>query len=112
MSVIGGILLFTAGVLMGAGAVIVHSMEVQRAVRAVEAKKNSEISKLRNAYSQLQEETGIMQQASDCADAFRRGKSVGRAHPMSDAEQFARTFESRRVKFVEGTRKEAASHDR
>ena len=53
-----------------------------------------------------------MQQASDCADAFRRGKSVGRAHPMSDAEQFARTFEGRRVKFVEGTRKEAASHDR
>ena len=49
MSVIGGILLFTAGVLMGAGAVIVHNMEVQRAVRAVEAKKNSEISKLRSA---------------------------------------------------------------
>ena len=112
MSVIGGILLFTAGVLMGAGAVIVHNMEVQRAVRAVEAKKNSEISKLRSAYSQLQEETGIMQQASDCADVFRRGKSVGWAHPMSDAEQFARTFEGRRVKFVEGTRKEAAGRDR
>ncbi len=112
MSVIGGILLFTAGVVIGAGALTLHNMEVKRAVQTVEAKKNGEIAKLRSAYSRLQEDAGIMQQASDCADAFRRGKSVGRAHPMSDAEQFARTFEGRRVKFVEGTRKEAASHDR
>lgn len=107
MSVFGGILLFTAGVLMGAGAVIIHNMMVQKAVRAVEAKKNSEISKLRTAYSQLQEETGIQRQLSDCADAYRRGKSAGaRPRQISDAEQFARTFEGKRVRFVDNTRKE------
>lgn len=112
MSVIGGILLFTAGVVIGAGAVTFHNMEVKRAVKVVEARKNGEIAKLRSAYSRLQEDAGILQQASDCADAFRRGKSVGRAHPMSDAEQFARTFEGKRARFVDNTRKEAASHDR
>jgi len=106
MSVIGGILLFTAGVIIGAGALYLHNMEVKRAVNTVEARKNGEIAKLRSAYSRLQEDAGILQQASDCADAFRLGKSVGRAHPMSDAEQFARTFEGRRVRFVDNGKKE------
>lgn len=112
MSVIGGILLYVAGVVTGAGVLELHQRAVRKAVAAVRQQKNTEIARLRTAYTRLQEDAGIMQQASDCADAFRRGKSVGRAHPMSDAEQFARTFEGRRVKFVEGTRKEAASHDR
>lgn len=112
MSVIGGILLYVAGVVTGAGVLELHQRAVRKAVAAVRQQKNTEIARLRTAYTRLQEDAGIMQQASDCADAFRRGKSVGRAHPMSDAEQFARTFEGRRVKFVEGTRKEAASHGR
>ena len=107
MSVIGGILLFAAGVIVGAGALTLHNMAVKRAVYSVIAKKNSEIARLRNACSRLRENAGIMQQASDCADAFRRGRSEGRAHPMSDAERFARTFEGRRARFADGAGREA-----
>lgn len=104
MNVIGGILLFVAGVIVGAGGLTLHNMDVDRSVRLVERRKDAEISRLRTAYDRLQEETGMMRQASDCADAFRRGKSVGRAQPMSDAERFARTFEGRRVKFANSGR--------
>lgn len=106
MSVIGGILLFAAGVTTGAGVLALHNWDLRRTVKAVETRKNAEIAKLRSAYTRLQEDAGIMQQASDCADAFRRGKTVGRSHPMTDAEQFARTFEGKRAKFVDMTRKE------
>ena len=106
MSVLWGILLFVAGIITGAGAIILHDNEVNRAVRAVQVRKNAEIQKLRTEYARLQEDAGILQQASDCADAFRRGKTVGRSHPMTDAEQFARTFEGKRAKFVDMTRKE------
>ena len=100
MSVIGGILLYAAGIVTGAGVLAIHYWNVRRIVNAVRAQKNAEIIKWRKAYERLQEEAGIMQQASDCADAFRRGKSVGREHQLSDAEKFARTFEGRRVRFV------------
>lgn len=102
MSVIGGILLFAAGVIAGAGGLALHNMDVRRSVQRVERRKDAELARLRTAYDRLQEETGMMRQASDCADAFRRGKSAGRAQPMSDAERFARTFEGRRVKFANG----------
>lgn len=107
MSVIGGILLFAAGLVTGAGTLTLHNREVQRAVRVVEARKNSEIAKLRSAYTQLQEDADIRERAGDCADAFRRGKREGRSRPpLSDAEQFARTFEGRRVRFVDNGKKE------
>lgn len=106
MSVIGGILLFAAGIATGSGVLALHDWAVKRAVNAVRAQKNAEIAKWKNAYERLQEDAGIMQQASDCADALRRGKTVGREHPLSDAERFARTFEGKRVRFVENGRKE------
>lgn len=106
MSVIGGILLFAAGIATGSGVLALHDWAVKRAVNAVRAQKNAEIAKWKNAYERLQEDAGIMQQASDCADAFRRGKTVGRADPMTGAERFARTFEGRNVRFVDTSKKE------
>lgn len=106
MSVIGGVLLFTAGLVVGAGTLTLHNWDVRRAVQRVEGKKNAEISKLRSAYTRLQEDAGIMQQASDCADAFRRGRTAGRADPMTRAERFAQTFEGKSVKFVDTSRRE------
>lgn len=102
-----GIMLFVAGMITGGGAVILHDWLVRRAVNAVREKKNSEIAKLRCALTRMQEDAGILQQASDCADAFRRGKKAGRADPMTGAEHFAQTFEGKNVRFVNTTRKEA-----
>ena len=45
MSVLWGILLFVAGIITGAGAIILHDHEVSRAVRAVQVRKNAEIQK-------------------------------------------------------------------
>lgn len=100
MNTFVGILLFVAGIAIGTGMLTLHNRAVKRAVESVTAKKNAEISKLRLAYTELQENAGIMQHASDCADAFKRGKTVGRQHPMSDAERFAQTFEGRRAQFA------------
>ena len=102
MSIIGGISLFMAGAAIGGGSDFLYHRGVKRAVDAVEARKNAEITKLRGAYRRLQEEYGIRQQASDCADAFRRGKSA--AHRLSGAEQFAQTFEGRNVRFINTTK--------
>lgn len=104
MNVIGGILLYVAGMATGITALAMHQKEVRRAVVAVEKRKDAEIAKLRTANMRLQEDAGILQQASDCADAFRRGKSAGRANPMTDAERFARTFDGKNVRFVNTTK--------
>lgn len=106
MTVIGGILLFVAGFVIGAGLIILHNYEVRKAVNAVRAQKNTEYAKLRREYKRMQEEADIMQQASDCADAYRKGRTDGRAHPMSGAERFARTFEGKNARFVDTTRRE------
>ena len=106
MDVIGGILLFVAGLIVGAGTLALHNREVRREVKKVEDRKNAEITKLRTAYARLQEDAGMLQQTSDCADAYRRGKNAGRAEPMTQAERFAKTFEGKNVKFVDTSRRE------
>ena len=106
MSVFWGITIFVVGVATGAGGSILHNKGVRRAVHAVTTRKNAEIAKLRSAYEQLQDEASINQQARDCSDAFRYGKTLGRAAPMSGAERFAKTFEGRTAKFVDTTRRD------
>ena len=101
MNVIGGILLYVAGVVTGAGGLALHQWDVKRTVSLVRQQKNAEIARLRNEQERMREEAGMMQQASDCADAFRRGRTQGRLQPMSGAERFARTFEDKRAQFVD-----------
>ena len=104
MTVIAGILLYVAGVVSGISALALHIRDVQKAVSGVERRKDAELTKLRAAYERLQEDAGLMQQASDCADAYRKGRAQGRAHPMSEAERFARTFEGKKATFVDTTK--------
>ena len=106
MTIVAGILLYIAGIVTGAGLLTIHEMEVKRAVTSATRKKDTELAKLRAAYDRLQEDTGALQQAQDCRDAYRRGKAVGRSQPMSEAERFAKTFEGHRAAFVDTTKKE------
>lgn len=84
------IALYMAGVLTGAGIMVLHHREVDRAVNAERIKYQSRLREL---------ETERM--TADCADAYRRGKNDGKYNPVTAAERFAKTFENRRVQFKE-----------
>ena len=43
----------------------------------------------------LRAERDNVQHLSDCADAMRRGKEIGRYSPATQAEKFAKTFADR-----------------
>lgn len=103
MSVIGGILLYAAGIATGAGLLTMHLRQLNMAVRRAEKMKDVEITRLRAENLKLRDEADSIQRSSDCADAFRRGREKG--HQLTDAEIFARRFENRTVKFVDTTRK-------
>lgn len=103
MSTVGGILLYAAGIATGAGLLGLHLRQVSAAVRRVEAAKDKEITRLRDANAKLRAEADNIQRSSDCADAFRRGKERG--HQLSDVERFARTFEGRNVRCVDTSKK-------
>lgn len=83
-------LLYIAGVLTGAGIMMLHNREVTRAVNAERLKYQKRIQDL---------ETERM--TTDCADAYRRGKNDGRFSPATAAERFAKTFENKRAQFKE-----------
>ena len=85
-----GTLLYVAGVLTGAGLMILHYREVVKAV-------NVERAKYQNRLRELETE----RMTADCADAYRRGRNDGRYSPATAAERFAKTFEDRRVQFRE-----------
>ena len=83
-----GVVLYIAGVLTGAGLMVLHYREVARAV-------NAERYKYQGRLRELETE----RRTADCADAYRRGKKDGKYSPATAAEQFARTFEGKRVQF-------------
>lgn len=85
-----GVVIYVAGVLTGAGLMILHHREVTKAVNAERVKYQSRLREL---------ETERM--TADCADAYRRGKNDGKYSPAVAAERFAKTFENRRAQFKE-----------
>jgi hypothetical protein len=85
-----GTLLYIAGVLTGAGLVILHDFELRKAV-------NAERSKYQKRLQDLETE----RRTADCADAYRRGKIEGKYSPATAAEKFAKTFEDKRAQFRE-----------
>lgn len=99
------ILPFAAGVILGASVLAWHYWSVRHEVERIKSQADKKLAKLQAAYNELQENAGAFQQASDCADAFRRGKSAGRADPMTQAERFAQTFEGKRAKFVDTSKR-------
>lgn len=85
-----GVVIYVAGVLTGAGLMLLHHREVAKAV-------NAERAKYQNRLKELEAE----RRTADCADAYRRGKNDGKYSPATAAERFAKTFENRRVQFRE-----------
>ena len=85
-----GTLLYIAGVLTGAGVMILHNREVVKAVNAERAK-----------YQKRLQDLETERRTADCADAYRRGRNDGRYSPATSAERFAKTFENKRVQFRE-----------
>lgn len=85
-----GVLIYIAGVVTGAGLMILHNREVIKAV-------NAERAKYQNRLRELETE----RMTANCADAYRRGKNDGRYSPATAAERFAKTFEGRRAQFRE-----------
>ena len=102
---------FMVGLVVGAaGGVSVmvwHTKGIEKAVSKLRSTKDAEIRHLRETNAQLRADSDVIQQSRDCADAFRRGKEVGRNNPMSSAERFAKTFEGRNVQFREPRQKSA-----
>ena len=85
-----GTLLYVAGILTGAGVMILHYREVGKAVNAERVKYQKRIQDLETE-----------RRTADCADAYRRGRNDGKYSPATAAERFAKTFENRRVQFKE-----------
>jgi len=85
-----GVVVYVAGVLTGAGLMVLHYREVAKAV-------NAERSKYQSRLRELETE----RRTADCADAYRRGRNDGKYSPATAAERFAKTFEDRRAQFRE-----------
>jgi len=81
MSVLGGVLLYAAGVVTGAGAVLFNHWSVES--RTSQLRKENEHLKT-SAWEDR------MEYAQD--KAFRKGFNEGRKNPMSDVERFADTL--------------------
>lgn len=91
-------LIYAAGVLTGVALMIANRYSVQKAVS--EERKCSEA--LRSENRRMRDELMSFNHASDCRDAYQRGKQEGRADPVTRAEQFGHTWENRRVQFRGG----------
>ena len=88
MSVFGGVMLFVAGVAVGAGAVSYNQYSIRRETKAL----RREVEDLKTA--SWQDAITYKQDK-----AYREGYEKGRRSPMSDVEQFADFLEGRNVDF-------------
>lgn len=95
MSVFGGVMLFTAGVLIGGGAVAYHKSSIREVELDACAERDN-----------LQHEVYEVKFKSECDRAYRKGYRDGRRDPLSDAEKLADTFRGHRV-VIRNTTKEA-----
>lgn len=91
-------LIYAAGVLTGIALMAYNRHSVQKAVDNERARSEQ----LRRENQMLREDLASLNRASDCRDAYRRGRQEGREDPVSNAERFARNFEGRKVEFRGG----------
>lgn len=88
MSVIGGIMLFAAGIAVGGGAVKFNRWCVE-----------SQTSQLRKENEHLRTSAWKDRLEYETDRAYRNGYHEGRKSPMSDVERLADTLEERRIDF-------------
>lgn len=91
-------LIYAAGVLTGAALMAANRWSIKKAVE-IERSRGEEI---RRENHRMRDELMNLTHASDCRDAYRRGRQEGREDPMTNAERFARNFEGRKVQFKGG----------
>lgn len=91
MSVMGGVLLFSAGLLVGGGAVSYNRACVQRAERRGAKERDG-----------LRREVYDVKFRAECDRAWREGYAEGRKNPLSEIERLAQTFEGRKVQVRTG----------
>ncbi len=89
---------FCIGLITGIAVMVLNRYSVKK---AVEAERNRSDG-LREENRRMRDELMNLNHASDCRDAYRRGKQEGREDPMTQAERFARNFEGRKVEFRGG----------
>ena len=99
MSVIGGVMLFAAGVAVGGGAVIFNRVSVMR-----------ESEKLRRENEHLKTSAWMDRLEFEAYKAYGDGYYDGSRSPMSDVEKFADFLERRRVDYR--FPKEETTHER
>ena len=92
----GVILAFAVGFAGGFGMHVWHTKVLNAAVEKLRREKDVEIKQLRGEKNQLRMQNDNTRHLSDCADAFRKGKEIGRYGPATQAEKFAKSFENRR----------------
>lgn len=91
-------LIYAAGVLTGAALMIANRWSVKKAVEHERGRSDA----LREENRKMRDELMNLYHASDCRDAYHRGRQAGREDPVSNAERFARNFEGRKVEFRGG----------
>jgi hypothetical protein len=91
-------LIYAAGVVTGFALMIANRYSVKKAVE-LERSRNDQ---LREENRRMRDELVNFTHASDCRDAYRRGRQEGREDPVNQAERFARQWEGKRVQFRGG----------
>ncbi len=88
MSVFGGVMLFVAGVAIGAGAVSYNQYSIRR-----------ETKQLRREVEDLKTASWQDAMAYKQDKAYREGYEKGRRSPLTDVEQFADFLEEHKIDF-------------
>lgn len=89
---------FTIGLITGVAIMILNRWSVKKAVDAERSRSDA----LREENRRMRDELINFSHASDCRDAYHRGKQDGRKDPMTQTERFARNFEGKKVEFRGG----------
>ena len=95
MSVIGGILLFAAGIATGSGLIIANRVNVQR--ETTQLRRENEHLRISAWQDKLEYATH---------KAYRQGYREGRLSPANDAERFVEFVEDRNIDFRGQRRRE------
>ena len=88
MNIIGGILLFVAGLAVGGGLVVYNRVSVQNAT-----------GQLRKENERLKQSAWVDRLDYETNRAYQEGYKEGRRNPMSDVERLADTLERKKMDF-------------